>query len=87
MFKFMCVCVCVSHSVMADSMGPHGPTRFLCPWDSPGMNYWSGLLCPPPEDLPNPGTEPRSPALQADSLPYELQGKPTYIDLQKTLNS
>ena len=31
------------------------------------------------EDLPNPGTEPRSPALQADSLPTEPQGKPIYI--------
>ena len=32
------------------------------------QEYWSGLLCPPPRDLPNPGTEPRSPTLQADSL-------------------
>ena len=29
-----------------------------------------------PGDLPNPGIEPRFPALQADSLPTELQGKP-----------
>ena len=33
-------------------------------------------LFPSPEDLPNPGIEPRSPALQADSLPAEPQGKP-----------
>jgi len=32
---------------------------------------WSGLPCPPPRDLPNSGIEPRSPALQADSLPAE----------------
>ena len=38
--------------------------------------YWSGLLFPSPGDLPNPGIEPRSPALQADSLPAEPQGKP-----------
>jgi len=31
---------------------------------------------PSPEDLPNPGIEPRSPALQVDSLPGELLGKP-----------
>ena len=31
---------------------------------------------PSPRDLPNPGIEPRSPALQADSLPAEPQGKP-----------
>ena len=40
------------------------------------QEYWSGLPCPPPGDLPDPGIEPRSPALQADSLPYELPGKP-----------
>ena len=38
--------------------------------------YWSGLPFPPPGDLPKPGIEPGSPALQADSLPAELQGKP-----------
>ena len=38
--------------------------------------YWSGLPFPSPRDLPNPGVEPRSPALQADSLPAELLGKP-----------
>ena len=40
------------------------------------QEYWSGLPFPPPGDLPNPGTEPRFPALQADSLPTELGGKP-----------
>ena len=33
--------------------------------------YWSGLPFPSPGDLPDPGVEPRSPALQADSLPSE----------------
>ena len=33
--------------------------------------YWSGLPCPPPGVLPEPGIEPRSPTLQADSLPAE----------------
>ena len=32
------------------------------------QEYWSGLPCPPPGDLPNPGIELRSPALQANSL-------------------
>jgi len=35
------------------------------------QEYWGGLPCPPPGDLPNPGIEPRSPAVQADSLPAE----------------
>ena len=33
------------------------------------QEYWSGLPCPPPGDLPDPGIEPTSPALQADSEP------------------
>ena len=43
--------------------------------------YWSGLPCPPPGNLPNPGTEPRSPALQVDSLSAELQLIHNLIDL------
>ena len=38
------------------------------------QEYWTGLLFSSPWDLPNPGTEPRSPALQVDSLPSELPG-------------
>ena len=38
--------------------------------------YWSGQPFPSPGDLPNPGIEPRSPTLQADSLPAESPGKP-----------
>ena len=38
--------------------------------------YWSGQPFPSTGDLPNPGIEPRSPALQADSLPAESPGKP-----------
>ena len=38
--------------------------------------YWSGYPFPYPGDLPNPGIEPRSSTLQADSLPAEPQGKP-----------
>ena len=39
------------------------------------QEYWYGLPFPPPGDLPNPGIGPRSPALQADSLPSEPPGK------------
>ena len=38
--------------------------------------YWSGLPFPSPVDHPNPGMEPRSPTLQADSLPSEPPGNP-----------
>ena len=39
------------------------------------QEYWSGLPFPSPGDLPDPGTEPESSALQADSLPSEPPGK------------
>ena len=39
------------------------------------QEYWSGLPFPFLGDFPNPGTEPRSPALQVDSLPTELWGR------------
>ena len=44
--------------------------------------YSSGLPLPSPGDLPNSGIEPRSPALQADSLPSEPPGKP--LDMVQT---
>ena len=54
---------------------------FATPWTIQSMEfsrpeYWSGQPFPSPGDLPNPGIEPRSPALQADSLPAEPQRKP-----------
>ena len=39
------------------------------------QEYWSGLTFPSPGDFPDPGIKPGSPALQADSLPSEPQGK------------
>ena len=51
--------------------------------------HLSGLQFPSPEDLPSPGIEPTfptfpaSPALQADSLPSEPLGKPTYLMAKK----
>ena len=39
------------------------------------QEYWSGLPFPSPGDLPDPGIEPRSPALQADALISEPPGK------------
>ena len=40
--------------------------------------YWSGLPVPSPGDLSDPGIEPESPALQADSILTELRGKPKW---------
>ena len=59
---------------------------FATPWivayeASPSMGfsrqeYWSGLPFPSPGHLPDPGIEPRSPALEADTLTSDPPGKP-----------
>ena len=77
---FFIFCKSVTCSVMSDSFRPHGlqSARLLCPWNSPGkILEW--VAFPPPEDLPNSGIKPRSPALRVDSLPSEPPGKPVYI--------
>ena len=49
------------------------------------QEYWSGLPFPSPGDLPNPGIEPRSPALQSDALTSELPGKQKTIHIYNSL--
>ena len=68
----------LSRSVVSDSLQLHELylARFLCPWGFSRQKYWSGLACPSPGDLPNPGIESRSPVLQVDSLPSEPPGNP-----------
>ena len=60
--------------------------RFETPWTAARQaplsmefsrqEFWSGLPFPSPGDLPDPGIEPGSPTLQADSVPTELPGRP-----------
>ena len=59
---------------MSDSLRPHGPPCIVHGILQARILEWQPF--PSPGDLPNPGTEPRSPALQADSLPVKPQGKP-----------
>ena len=68
----------LSCSVVSDSLRPldYSPPGFSVCGDSPGKNTGVGCHALPPEDLPNPGIELRSPTLQADSLPSESPGKP-----------
>ena len=61
-----------SHSIVSNSLLLHG---LYSPWNSPGQNTGVGSLSLLQGNLPNPGIEPRSPTLQADSLPAEPQGK------------
>ena len=49
--------------------------RFFTSWATrEAQQHWSGKPIPSPADLPDPGLEPRSPAVQTDSLPTELSG-------------
>ena len=76
----LCVCVCVCVCVLSHVH------LFVTPWTValqplPSMKfsrkeYWSGLPLTSPGDLPDSGIEPRSPALQADSLPSEPPWNP-----------
>ena len=66
--------VCVSCSVVFDSLRPHGLYIACQAPLSMGFSrqeYWSGLPVSSPGDLPDPGIEPGSSTLQADSLPSE----------------
>ena len=86
----VCVCVCVHiYTYMWSEVKWKWLScilLFAFPWtetrqaslsmEFPRQKYWSGLLFPSPGELPDPGIEPGSPSLQADSLPSEPQGKP-----------
>ena len=61
-----------SHSVLSDSLRPH---ELYSPWNSPGQNTRVVSLSLLQGNLPDPGIELGSPALQVDSLPAELPGK------------
>ena len=65
----------VTHSVVSNSLQSHElkPQAPLS-MDFSRQEYWSGLPCTSPGDLPDPGTEPGSPTLKADSLLSELPG-------------
>ena len=61
-----------------------GPHKLYSPPGSssigfPRQKYWSGLPLPSPKDLPDPGIEPQSPTLEAESLLFEPLGKPKQL--------
>ena len=78
----MCVHVYSVPLVVSDSLRPYG--LYVAHQTPLSMGFfrqecWSGLPCPPPRDLPDPGIEATSlvaPALQAGSLPLSHQQKP-----------
>ena len=68
--KAFAYCVLLTCLVVSDSLRPHGLVAHQVPLSMrfSRKEYWSGLPFPSPSDFPNPGTESRSPTLQADSL-------------------
>ena len=63
LFARLCLTLCDLTDCSPPGSSIHGFSR---------QEYWSGLPFPSPEDLPDPGIEPWFPALQADSLLFEL---------------
>ena len=69
----VCVCVCVQAHRQCGTVAHQAPLSM----ESSKQEYWSGLSFPSSGDLPNPGINPGSPALQADSLTTMPPGKPS----------
>ena len=82
-------CAVLSHSVMSDSFATPQTVAHQPPL-SMGFSrqeYWSGLPCPPPGDLPNPGIKCKSPILEADSLSSEPPGKSYMLYTHTQINT
>ena len=82
--------LCYAESLLSNSMTLWA-AAFQVPLSVgfPREEYWSGLLCPPSGDLPNPGIEPVAPAppaLQVDSLPLSHQGSQLNPSVQFSLS-
>ena len=70
----------LSRSVVSDSAAPWTVARQAAlSMGFSRQKYWSGLPCPPPGDLPNPGVKARSPALQVILYHLSHQGRPSLI--------
>ena len=89
MYASVSTVVSVSRSVMPDSV-----TLWTVARQAPlfmgfsRQEYWSGKLLLSAGDLPDPGIEPGSPALQADSLLSEPPGKPkTHMYINRSINT
>ena len=78
----MCVWAVLNCSVMFTFCNTMNYSRFLLSMGFSRQEYWSGLSCSPPGDLPDPGIEPTSLALVVDSSPLSHQGSPKAIILQ-----
>ena len=86
--EWLCACILSCFSLVWHFAKPRTVAcQAPLPMGFSRQEYWSGLPCPSPGDLLNPGIEPKSPvspALQVNTVPTEPPGKPpwmTYVDL------
>ena len=81
----VCVCMCMlSHSVVSASVTPWSVAcQAPLSVGFPRQEQWSGLLFPPPRNLPDPGIEPTSPALAGQFFTTALTEKPTTHNVVK----
>ena len=85
-YIYVCVCVSVTQScpTLCNPMD-NSPPDSSCPW----QEYWSGLLFPPPGDIPDPGIKPASlmsPALAGRFFTTEPLGKPGVVLFSKSIH-
>ena len=66
-FPVHMLCVFVSHSILSDSLKPHVSCQVPLSMGFSRQEYWRRFSFPFPKDLPDPGIEPESTALQSDS--------------------
>jgi len=77
--RFYYYCAVLSRSVVSNSFRRHGARQAPLSTGILQQEYWSGLPCPTPVDLPNPGIKPRSPALQQIVYHLSHQGNPLLL--------
>ena len=70
-----CLTLCDAMDCSPPYFSVHGISQASLSMGFPRQEFWSGLSLPYPGDLPDPGIKPRSPAVQADSLPLWLKTK------------
>ena len=76
LYMYMCMCQSFSH-IQLFAVPRTVNCQASLSMEFSRQEYWSGWPFLSPGDLPNPGIEPGSPTLQADSLPSEPPGKPS----------
>ena len=81
LYVWVCVYVCAQSLSLVQLCATPWTVAHQAPLSMgfPRQEYWSGLPFPPPEDLPDPGIKPMSPALAGGFFTTELLGKPSIL--------